>query len=185
MAQALAQQTRGCQLLRSRQLRGPAPFSRGVVRVRAEAEPMAAPTAAPLPVPKWTTDKETARDVFSFGGPLPERVNGRLAMIGFVSILGPELAKKQPVLEQMGSTWFAMILFSLLITFASLLPKLVSGNSLADLHAAATGENMKGEGIQAALALFDTNLELWSGRMAMLGMAGLLVIEAVKGESFF
>ncbi len=106
-------------------------------------------------------------------------------MIGFVSILGPELSKKQPVLEQVGDAWFGVLLFSLTITFASILPKLVSGVPLKELHEVATGENLKGEGLQQALSLFDTNLELWSGRLAMLGFAGLIAIEAVKGEAFF
>jgi hypothetical protein len=50
------------------------------------------------------------------GDPRPpplQRVNGRLAMLGFVSILGPELSKKQPVLEQLGDAWFGVLFFSL------------------------------------------------------------------------
>ncbi len=39
---------------------------------------------------------------------------------------------------------------------------------LQDLHAAATGDNRKGDGAAQALALFDTNVELWTGRIAML-----------------
>lgn len=68
---------------------------------------------------------------------------------------------------------------------ASILPKIVAGMPLKDLHAAATSDNMRGPGVQQALAYFDTNTELWAGRLAMLGFAGLAVIEAVKGESFF
>ncbi|GIL59081.1 hypothetical protein Vafri_14036 [Volvox africanus] len=174
----------GCQGLRARVGLRPLPFRSSprlcTVRVRAEG------TSSPIPVPVWPKDTETTRDVFAFAGSAPERVNGRIAMIGFVSILGPELSKKQPVLEQIGDSWIPIILFSLTITFASILPKIVSGVSLKDLHAAATGENMKGQGLQQALAFFDTNTELWSGRLAMLGFAGLLLIEAVKGgESFF
>ncbi|EFJ44207.1 hypothetical protein VOLCADRAFT_76453 [Volvox carteri f. nagariensis] len=173
----------GCQGIRARIGLRPLPFRSSprlcTVRVRAEGG------ASPVPVPVWPKDTETTRDVFAFAGSAPERVNGRVAMIGFVSILAPELTKKQPVLEQIGDSWFPIILFSLTITFASILPKIVSGTSLKELHAAATGENMKGQGLQQALMFFDTNTELWSGRLAMLGFAGLLLIEAVKGESFF
>lgn len=35
------------------------------------------------------------------------------------------------------------------------------------------------------LGLFDQNTELWSGRLAMIGFSSLLLIEAIKGESFF
>ncbi|KXZ54198.1 hypothetical protein GPECTOR_5g292 [Gonium pectorale] len=172
-----------CSTLRAKAGLRPLPFSSSsrltTVRVRAEG-------SSPVPVPVWTKDTETARDVFAFGGSAPERVNGRIAMIGFVSILGPEISKKQPVLEQLGDAWFGVILFSFTIAFASILPKLIAGVPLKDLHAAATTENMKGEGIQQFVALFDTNIELWSGRLAMLGFAGLIALEVAKGgESFF
>jgi hypothetical protein len=54
-----------------------------------------------------------------------------------------------------------------------------------DLFASATTENMKGEGIQAFLALWDTNLELWTGRIAMIGIAGLFITEAITGKVLF
>lgn len=54
-----------------------------------------------------------------------------------------------------------------------------------ELHAAATSDNLKSEGAGAALALFDTSLELWLGRAAMMGIAGLLVLEGVQGKPFF
>jgi len=56
---------------------------------------------------------------------------------------------------------------------------------MQDLHAAATSENLKGEGIQQALALFDTNTELWTGRIAMIGVAGLFITEAITGKVLF
>lgn len=54
-----------------------------------------------------------------------------------------------------------------------------------DLHATATSDNLRGEGIQQALALFDTNTELWTGRIAMLGIAGLFITEAITGKVIF
>lgn len=44
---------------------------------------------------------------------------------------------------------------------------------------------MNGGGVQAALALFDTNLELWVGRIAMIGTAGLFITEAITGKVLF
>jgi hypothetical protein len=53
-----------------------------------------------------------------------------------------------------------------------------------DLHAAATGANLRAEGVLGqALGLFDTNLELWSGRLAMIGILGTLVVEGVTGNT--
>lgn len=57
--------------------------------------------------------------------------------------------------------------------------------SLQDLHAAATGANLKGEGVAQLLGLFDTNLELWTGRVAMIGVAGLFITEAITGKVLF
>ncbi|MCH88409.1 early light-induced protein chloroplastic-like [Trifolium medium] len=34
-------------------------------------------------------------DLMAFSGPAPERINGRLAMIGFVAAMGVEIAKGQ------------------------------------------------------------------------------------------
>ncbi|RZC59584.1 hypothetical protein C5167_006889 [Papaver somniferum] len=43
------------------------------------------PSPAPRAAPKMST-KFT--DLLAFGGPAPERINGRLAMIGFVTAMG-------------------------------------------------------------------------------------------------
>jgi hypothetical protein len=56
---------------------------------------------------------------------------------------------------------------------------------LQELNARATSANLKGDGIAQALALFDTNVELWTGRAAMIGVASLFAVEAVTGKVFF
>lgn len=81
---------------------------------------------------------------------------------------------------------WGIIPFTFLIAFASILPKLVSGVPLKDLTEAATSDNLKGEGIVGQIApLFNKDLELWAGRLAMAGIVGLAGLEAVRGESFF
>lgn len=37
--------------------------------------------------------------------------------------------------------------------------------------------------IGQALGLFDTNVELWSGRLAMIGILGTIAVEAVTGNT--
>jgi len=147
---------------------------------------------APVAPPKlvspltWDEDKETARDVFAFAGSAPERANGRAAMVGFTSLALTEASKHTPALEQLGNSWAGIILVSLALSFATIVPKLVSGTSLKELHDNATSENLKSEGLAGQLiALFDQKFELWSGRLAMIGIIGLVAVEAVKGDSFF
>mmetsp|Transcript_35007 Transcript_35007/g.88647 ORF Transcript_35007/g.88647 Transcript_35007/m.88647 type:complete len:193 (-) Transcript_35007:554-1132(-) len=171
-----------------------APRSTRAVQVRADGEQngvVASGNAAavtlfkPLPPLVWTKDSETIRDVFAFGGSAPERVNGRVAMWAFASFAATELSSHTPVLEQFASGWAAAVLFSMTITFASITPKLLSGTSLKDLHAGATSDNMRGDGFNQVVALFDTNAELWAGRLAMIGVAGLAALETVQGDALF
>lgn len=157
------------------------------VRVRAEDAAQAAVSpfkkVAPL---VWELDTETPKDVFAFAGSAPERANGRAAMLGFTGLALTEVSSHTPALEQVANSIPAIILVSLTFTVATILPKLVSGSSLKDLHAAASSENLKAEGLLGqALALFDQSLELWSGRLAMIGITGLCIVEAFKGDSLF
>lgn len=71
-----------------------------------------------------------------------QRVNGRIAMMGFAGAAAAELSNHTPVLEQFSSSWFGVLLFTFSIGFASIVPKVVSGTSLKDLHAAASGANL-------------------------------------------
>lgn len=51
---------------------------------------------------------------------------------------------------------------------------------------AASSSNLKAEGLFGQLlAAFDQNLELWSGRLAMIGLVGISAVETVKGDAFF
>jgi hypothetical protein len=62
----------------------------------------------------------------------------------------------------------------------------VCSSALQDLHASATSDNLRGkEGLGQVLGLFDTNTELWTGRVAMIGIVGLLAVEAFTGKVLF
>ncbi|XP_059293544.1 early light-induced protein, chloroplastic-like isoform X3 [Lycium ferocissimum] len=108
-------------------------------------------------------------DVFSFSGPAPERINGRLAMIGFVAATGVELANGADLSAQLSSGGFSWFLgTSALLTLASLIP----------LFQGVTVESKSG-GIMSA------NAEIWNGRFAMLGLVALAFTEYVKGAGLF
>ncbi|KGN56941.1 early light-induced protein 1, chloroplastic [Cucumis sativus] len=138
---------------------------------REQAIPSSIPPSPPKPEPspsppsKVTSTKLT--DILAFSGPGPERINGRLAMIGFVAALAVEVSKGQDVFEQIangGIPWFVGT--SVVLTLASLIPlfKGVSAES-----------NSKG--------IMSSNAELWNGRFAMLGLVALAFTEYVKGGS--
>ncbi|TKY51203.1 Early light-induced protein [Spatholobus suberectus] len=133
------------------------------------ASPVAPPSSAvPKPQPVSTPSPKVSTkfsDVLAFSGPAPERINGRLAMIGFVAAMAVEVAKGQGVFEQIsngGIPWFLGT--SVVLTLASLIP-LFQGVSVES--------RSKG--------FMSSDAELWNGRFAMLGLVALAFTEFVKG----
>ena len=132
------------------------------------ATPVTPPPAEPKPQPVSTPSPKVSTkfsDVLAFSGPAPERINGRLAMIGFVGAMAVEVAKGQGVFEQIsngGIPWFLGT--SVVLTLASLIP-LFQGISVES----------KSKGFMSSDA------ELWNGRFAMLGLVALAFTEYVKG----
>ena len=157
----------------------PAPRRRALV-VRAQTKPDMDPTketnagtsspspapAPPKPKPKASTE---IWDVLAFSGPAPERINGRLAMVGFVAALSVEASRGGGLLSQAGSgsglAWFATT--AAVLSVASLVPLL------------------QGESVQSRPgAVMSADAELWNGRFAMLGLVALAVTEIITGAPF-
>lgn len=158
-----------------------APRRRALV-VRAQSEDVepketAATTSSSSPSPAATTPTPKAAkaaspglwDALAFSGPAPERINGRLAMVGFVSALAVEASRGGGLLSQAGSgsglAWFAAT--AAVLSVASLVPVL------------------KGDSAEARSGgVMSADAELWNGRFAMLGLVALAFTEFVTGAPF-
>lgn len=122
----------------------------------------------------YKKDTESFKDVFSFAGTLPERVNGRIAMIGFAGGAVAEFATHKSILEQAAYAPVTVTIAALAIALGSIMPKFVTGVSLQDMYASAETSEALGGGFTG---FFTAPLELWTGRVAMLGFAGLVAVE--------
>ncbi|KAG2640295.1 hypothetical protein PVAP13_2KG082100 [Panicum virgatum] len=145
-----------------------------VVRAQAEdAESATEATTAAPSTPLTAKPKAAARpglwDALAFSGPAPERINGRLAMVGFVSALAVEASRGGGLLSQAGSgsglAWFAAT--AAVLSVASLVPVL-------------RGESAEGR----SGGVMSADAELWNGRFAMLGLVALAVTEYITGAPF-
>lgn len=96
----------------------------------------------------------------------PEIVNCRLAMLGFVAGLGAELSTNESVYAQFTQAAPTVIAVAALFTAATLAP-ILKGNQ------------------PESFGPFEPRAELLNGRIACLGLAGLLIVEAVKGSALF
>eukprot|EP00253_Pinus_taeda_P010057 PITA_10057 len=151
------------------------PVSRGLrVKCMAEANPQpeepvtpstqsTTPISPPPPPPRRVSIK--FGDVFAFGGPAPETINGRVAMLGFVSALGVEIASGRDLFSQLANGGVPLFVGSaFLLTFASVIPmfKGVSTESKSQ-------------------TIMSSGAEMWNGRLAMIGLIALALTEYLKG----
>ena len=128
--------------------------------------PISTPTPSPQP-PRGPKVSTKFSDVLAFSGPAPERINGRLAMIGFVSAMAVELSSGQDVFTQISNGGVtAFVATSVVLSMASLVPLL------------------KGVSVQSkSNGIMTSDAEMWNGRFAMLGLVALAFTEFVTGSA--
>eukprot|EP00887_Chlorella_sp_A99_P003027 scaffold9.g3027.t1 len=134
----------------------------------APAAPVVEAPAAPTPTPVYSAPKTPSfGEVMAFNG-APELINGRLAMLGFLVALGAELSSGEGVAQQLGAGGAAIPLAFAVFVAASLVPV------------------FKGAVNDEAFGPFTPMAEQLNGRAAMLGFAGLLIMEALNnGAALF
>lgn len=106
---------------------------------------------------------------------LPETINGRAAMIGFLAGAGAEIFGAGPLMGQLSRAPQPALVIMALVTAGSIIPiiKGAKGEYLASLRETYTLP----EGV------FTEALERLHGRLAMLGVGGLILLELLKGSA--
>eukprot|EP00878_Enallax_costatus_P002886 GHUV01003080.1.p2 GENE.GHUV01003080.1~~GHUV01003080.1.p2 ORF type:complete len:200 (+),score=72.48 GHUV01003080.1:104-703(+) len=106
---------------------------------------------------------------------LPESINGRAAMIGFVAGAAAELLGAGPILLQLSKSPQPVLAVLALITAGSIIPivKGTEGGYLKSLRETYTIP----EGV------FTEPNERVHGRLAMVGLGAMIVIELLKGSA--
>jgi len=102
-------------------------------------------------------------DLMAFTGGVPEIVNFRLAMFGFVAALGSELASGESVVNQFKDEPTGVLLAVILFTSASFIPFLYGASK------------------KESFGPFTPQAEIMNGRAACIGFLSLLIAEGVRG----
>jgi hypothetical protein len=97
----------------------------------------------------------------------PELINGRLAMLAVVSAIGAELATGKSLWTQLTCEPWLVGAVVALFWWASLVPLLLKGEAAKKEY--------------SSWGPFNAAAEMINGRAAMIGIASLIAIEAVKG----
>lgn len=107
--------------------------------------------------------------------PLPEAINGRCAMLGFVAAAGAEIFGQGPFFAQLAGAGLPTLVVLAAITAGSIIPvvKGTEGGYLASLR----------ETYALPEGVFTESNERFHGRLAMLGLASLILLELVAGRA--
>ncbi|EFJ46470.1 hypothetical protein VOLCADRAFT_105462 [Volvox carteri f. nagariensis] len=106
---------------------------------------------------------------------LPETINGRAAMIGFVAAAGAEILGSGSILSQLSKAPQPVLLVLTLIVAASTIP--IYKGTQGDYLSALKDTYSLPEGV------FTERNEKLHGRLAMLGLTTLLLLEMIIGRA--
>ena len=143
--------------------------------------------------PPWSAPAKvlTPQQILAFEGWAPEVINGRLAMLGFLTAVVQEIATGHSFAEQFGENFGIFAAQVQLWAFASLAPAFSSNEGYtADpftMEASRTWREVfkGGPWTPEARKIFTPEVEQLNGRAAMVGVAALILVEAVKGSALF
>lgn len=143
--------------------------------------------------PPWSAPAKvlTPQQVLAFEGWAPEVINGRLAMLGFLTAVVQEIATGQSFTEQFGANFGIFAAQVQLWAFASLAPAFSSNEGYTanpfTMESSRTWREVfkGGPWGPEKRKVFSPEVEQLNGRAAMVGIVALVAVETVKGSALF
>ncbi len=143
--------------------------------------------------PPWSAPAkvQTPQQILAFEGWAPEVINGRLAMLGFLTCVVQEIATGQSFTQQVTTNFGIFAAQIQLWAFASLVPAFSSNegytaNPFTMESSRTWREVFKGGPWDAGKRkIFSPEVEQLNGRAAMVGIVALIAVETFKGSALF
>ena len=143
--------------------------------------------------PPWSAPAKvlTPQQVLAFEGWAPEVINGRLAMLGFLTAVVQEIATGHPFTQQLGENFGIFAAQVQLWAFASLAPAFSSNEGYTANPFTIEGSRTWREVFKGgpwtpeARKIFNAEVEQLNGRAAMVGIVALIAVETFKGSALF
>lgn len=143
--------------------------------------------------PPWAAPAKvlTPQQVLAFEGWAPEVINGRLAMLGFLTCVVQEVATGHSFTQQFGDNFGIFAAQVQLWAFASLAPSFSSNEGYTADPFSIEGSRTWREVFKGgpwgpeARKIFSPEVEQLNGRAAMVGVTSLIAVETFMGYALF